>query len=325
MISSLRSRWERVPADRRRIIADSLRATIVLAIVVFLVVRISQLGWRAVLDGLPRTPWFYLIFLIMYFTLPVTEAVAYGLIWRRSPWQLLPATLRKRVYNRDVAGLTGEISLYFWARRAVDGASSRVFHGLKDNTIVASLTSVGFATAVLVVLLASGAIALPPRIAGHQLELSVGILLMGGALVALAVRYRRTILVLSRRMLLALGTLHLSRLVVVHVLQIALWAVVIPGVELRVWLTFLAMQIIVARLPIIPGRDLVFAGVGIEMSRGLAMPEPAIASLLIATSALDRLLNLAVFAVASWVDRPGRSSATSPGTDPEQATPPPSG
>jgi len=128
----------------------------------YLVLRLNQLGWGDLLHGLPRTPWFYVIFVLMYFTLPMTETVAYSLIWKRPTLELLPAMLRKRVYNRELVGFTGELSLYVWARRAVDGATNRVFHAVKDNTIVASLASVGFATTVLVILLVTGTVSLPP-------------------------------------------------------------------------------------------------------------------------------------------------------------------
>lgn len=325
MISVLRSRWARLPEPRRQQVTRIVRGVLATAIIAYLAVRLSRLGWSEVVNALPRSPWFYLIFLLMYFTLPLTEAVAYSLIWNRPTWQLLPATLRKRVYNREIAGLSGEISLYFWARRTVDGVSSRVFHGLRDNTIVASVASVGFATTVLVVLLVTGTVALPPRIAQHQVGLGGAVLVMGSALITLAVRYRKSILVLSRRLLVTVGLLHLFRLSVIHVLQVVLWAVAIPGVALNVWLTFLAMQIVVTRLPVLPSRDLVFVGVGIEMSRGLPVPEAAIAGLLLVTSGLDRLLNVAVFGFATLADRVHRRGSAPPaGPAVDPTVPPPS-
>jgi len=58
----------------------------------------------------------------------------------------------------------------------------------------------------------------------------------------------------------ALGV-HFVRLIATIALTILLWHFALPGVPLRWWMTLASVQILVSRLPLVPNKDVVFAGV----------------------------------------------------------------
>lgn len=51
-------------------------------IVGYLAYRLTTIGWAELWTSMPTTPWFYVLLLLMYATLPVTEMVLYGTAWR---------------------------------------------------------------------------------------------------------------------------------------------------------------------------------------------------------------------------------------------------
>jgi hypothetical protein len=280
-----------------------LRYALTAGILVYLVYRLSTIGWAEIWRSLPVTPWFYLIFIGMYLALPVMDSLAYRLSWHFPFWTGLPAFLKKRVYNKDVLGYSGEVYLYAWAKKHLSLSEREILGTVKDNTIVSSVASTFFAVTVLVVLFFSGSIALD----GLLTPTNTGYAILGAlavtALVALAVRFRRVLFRVSGRTMVAIFLLHVTRLTLVSLLQVLQWSVVLPDVELRVWLTFFAVQLVTSRIPFLPSRDLIFFGASVELSRILDVSSAGIAGMMLVASVLDKSVNFVLFLTLSLFDR----------------------
>ena len=71
------------------------------------------------------------------------------------------------------------------------------------------------------------------------------------------------------------------------------------------------------RLPSLFSNNLIFVAAGIEMAVGLELPTAGVAGMLLASTALDKLMNLTVFLGTSLADRyvrqPAEIAAGSPG------------
>jgi hypothetical protein len=300
----LRVRWRRFAATRwGRWVTWSARQLLTVAVVGYLVYRMSQIGWAEIWAELPRTPWFYVIFAAMYLVLPVFQAIIFGLIWSLSPVYLFPATLKKRIYNKDVLSYSGDVYLYFWARDRLKRPARAVMHAIKDNAILSSVMSTLVAFGLLATFLLSGLVAVPSFLAERGGQYVIGTAIVFGILLAAGVKFRRNVFRLSGQLLLAVSALHLVRLLAVMSLQVLEWDVVIPGVDLRIWFTYLAVQIMVTRIPFLPSRDLIFLAFGIEMASAVQLPRAAIAGVLGVHSMLDKGLNLLLFSVLSVWDR----------------------
>ena len=71
--------WSARPGGKR--VQQVARWFVTAAVVVYLVARFSEIGWAAILRELPTNGWFYVLFLVLYATLPVVESVIYRLAW----------------------------------------------------------------------------------------------------------------------------------------------------------------------------------------------------------------------------------------------------
>jgi hypothetical protein len=60
-------------------------------------------------------------------------------------------------------------------------------------------------------------------------------------------------------------------------------------------MTLLAVQIMITRIPLLPSRDLIFLGTGIEMSGFINVSTSSMAGMLLASSVLNKILNLVFF------------------------------
>ena len=301
----LRVHWDRFAnSTRGEWILWTLRQVLTAGVVGYLVYRMSIIGWTDIWQSMPRTPWFYIIFAGMYLTLPIFQSLIFGLIWGQSPLDLLPPAVKKRVYNKDVLSYSGDVYLYFWARKRLpDWTDRELMHAIKDNAIVSSVASTIVAFGLLAGFLFSGYVALPDSIAQHEVLYLIGALIVIGIVIAVGVNFRSAVFGLAGRVLASIFGLHVARLFVVMTLQILEWKVVVPEVDLEIWFTFLSLQIITGRIPFLPSRDLIFMAAGIELAGAVQVSKAAIAGVLGVHSVLDKSINALLFAAVSVWDR----------------------
>ncbi len=262
----------------------------------WLVFQLMDMGWREVLSAAPTTPWFYLIFAANYMVLPLSEALIFGRLWRKPRKGLIGVGITRRIVNRQMFTYAGEFYLYLWARQNIGVSEPAVRHAVKDNAIVSGLMSTVVAVSVTGTFIAMGYVALPGAIASRSWLIPVGV----GAIVVLlilAYRLRGKLTRLSAGDTAFLGLVHVSRFLIVYTLQVAMWAVVAPEVELRVWLTILVLMMVVQRIPFLPSGDLVFMNASVGVSRSMDGAGEEVMALLIVAGLIDRLLNALLFAV----------------------------
>lgn len=304
-LARLRVRWNRFSESQwgQRILTG-VRRLITVGVVGYLLYRMWLIGWEEVLASLPRTPWFYVIFVGIYFVLPIFQALIFRILWKQPFRRLFPPMLKKRVYNKDVMGYSGEVYLYFWGRKIMpERPASDLLHPIKDNAIVSSVASTVIALGLLGVFLLTGIIVLPDVVVRHGVAYAVGGAVVVAVVVFAAVKFRQTVIRLSGRMLGVVFLMHVARLLLVQGLQVLQWNVVVPEISLSVWCTFLAVQIILASLPFIPSRDLLFVAAGIELAGVMQVSRAAIAGLFVVQSMLDKATNLVLFSAVSVWDR----------------------
>lgn len=265
------------------------------AIASYLIYKLTLIGWDNVWESLPQTPWFYILLLAMFFCLPLFQVLIYRVAWKVNSGDLFLALLNKRVLDKDVLGYSGEAYLYLWARKNVDKPEKEILHVLKDNVILSSTASTLVAVSLLGAFFAFGSVKLPEEWVNPSAFHIAVLVLIVILVVGLAVKFRKSILFLKRKQILTIFFLHIARLLVVQGLQVIQWAVVMPEVPLINWMTLLAAQIIITRIPLLPSRDLIFMGTGIEMSEFISISSSSMAGMLLASSVISKILNLMFF------------------------------
>jgi hypothetical protein len=242
-------------------LADGLRRWLPIAGPIFsigilaaVIWRLQQLDFGAIWERIPTSPGFWLLFPFYYFALSIADWVIFRRLWRIPP--AVAALLRKRLSNDLLVGYSGELYFYTWARRRGD-ISGAPFGAIKDVAILSAIagnvvTLILFALAYPV--LGRADLGIQPHVA----LLSV-IIIVGPSLLALMLRgHLFSLPGAETRFVLAV---HFTRLIAVIALTILLWHFALPDVPLRWWMTLASLQILVSRLPLVPNKDVVFAGI----------------------------------------------------------------
>lgn len=271
-------------------------------IVGYLAYRLTTIGWAELWASMPTTPWFYVLLLLMYATLPVTEMVLYGTAWGARYRSLLPALLRKRVLNNDVLGYSGEAYFYVWARRETNLDALDVLRTIKDNVIISSVASTSVAFSLLALFFLTGQIELLRQYLPDETSTVAAGLAVVILVVSVGVNFRRALFSLPSRILWLIGGGHLLRFVLNNGFQVLQWAVVIPEVSAGTWITLLALYIVIQQIPFVPSRGLVFMSAGVGLSGTLQIPTAALASMLLTNSLIDRTLNFATYVGTTALD-----------------------
>ena len=308
-IPAARSSWWQWPAEsQRRVTAlRVLRALFLVGILSYLGYKLTEIGWEPVWEERPTHPLFYLFFLLLYFLLPLTEMLIYRITWPYDVRRGFPAFLKKRIYNREVLAYAGEVYFVAWASKNVDLPRKELLKTIRDTNIVSSAASTMIALVLLGVFLYVDHLSMTDLIGDHSLSDFVGGGLLGVVLVLLGLRFRKYLFSMAAQTALLIFAIQGLRLVLGQALQIAQWSVMMPAVPLSVWFTFAAISIILTRIPFILNHNLVFMGVGVELSSSLGIPEAAMFSMLAVLVVLDKLMNFSLLALIALPVRKQRA------------------
>jgi hypothetical protein len=280
--------WQRVQNPARFVL---------LALVLVVLWRdLAAIGWGALAHHLPTTPWFYAIFIINYLSLPFYEVIIYHWLWRTGPG-VLPALLRKRVFNEAVLEYSGETALFVWAKNHTGVPDRDVFGNIRDVNIL-SVLAANLVTVVVLVVVVFGA---ADRLGvGDAAMLRQGMMMSGGVgavLVVLAVVFRRRFLSMTLGKMAGISGLHTLRLCTWMVLQATQWHVAVPQVGWNIWAIFIALQMAVGRLPLIPAKELFFAGLAIKLGEKITLAPAMVAGLFLASSGLNMIVHGVMYVV----------------------------
>jgi len=291
------------------------RRAVLITLVFYLGYRILQVGVAELLASLPTSPLFYIIAVCLYLALPVSDAIGYRLIFHHLPlWRAFAAFLRKRVYNKDVVGYSGEIYLFLWFKRALGIDEKQAFHAVKDYNLVSSICATTWAITVLAAIVLTGSIEVIADYVAHPRYYLLGGTVAVAVAAFLLYQFRRRLLGTPIRRIAGIAVVHVARLALVSVLRVVQWMVVLPGTPLATWLTLLAAEIVLTRLPFLPSKDLLFAGAAFTLAPLLDLPTAPLIAMLVTAGFLERFLNLLVFIgppAAGLVRRAGRKHPAS--------------
>ncbi len=239
---------------RKGIVARGLTPLLSAAILIAALWQLRYLDVRGVIAMVPRSPLFWLLFAAGYLALPASEWVIYRRLWNLPPRGFL-ALLRKRISNEIIAGYSGELYFYAWARRHASLVGTP-FGAIKDVSILSAVVA-NVCTLVLAAVSWQSLVAL-------NLGTDAIVMIVSAASIALpsvvALVMRKRLFTLPRDELGRIAVIHLLRIVATTVFAAALWAVALPAAPLAWWLVLATLRLLVSRLPFLPNKDIVFAG-----------------------------------------------------------------
>ena len=225
-----------------------------LALLVAVAVQFRDLDFARVRALLPASPVFWVAFAVYYLAGPVSEWAVYRRLWAM-PLAGIGALLRKLVANELLLGYLGEAQFYAWAR-ARSRLSAAPFGAIKDMTILSALVGNG-ATLVMLTFAWPYVSAGQLGLQGNTAFASLGVVLVTSLGILL---FRRQLFSLPRRELWFMAYVHLARIVVILIASAVMWHAVLPAVAITLWLVLATLRMLISRLPLLPNKDVVFAG-----------------------------------------------------------------
>ncbi len=263
-----------------------------LAMLVVVAVQFGDISFAEVSGMIPSNPLFWVVFAGYYLAGPISEWFIYKRLWAM-PLAGIGALLRKLVSNEILLGYLGEAQFYGWARARLKFVAAP-FGAIKDVTILSALAG-NFATLAMLAwawpLIASGMLGLE----GRTVFISLGVVLVTSFLILL---FRQKLFSLPKRDLWFITGVHLARIVAVVVLSAMMWHLVLPTVEVSLWIVMATLRMLVSRLPLLPNKDVVFAGIAVFLLGN----ELEIASLMTLMAVLLLVTHLAVGALFAVLD-----------------------
>ncbi|MEM9750733.1 MAG: hypothetical protein AAF869_07255, partial [Pseudomonadota bacterium] len=251
---------ERLDRPVFRWIGRLAHIVLIAGVAVYLLYRLSELGWAEVWRALPASPWFYILFALRFAALPLFELLIYQRLWRTPLWRSLPVFIRKRVYNFAVVGYSGEAYLCLWGGRQRGLNERAVLLAVKDSNILSALASNALTVLLVGAMAYTGQLKeIASASPGVEIYFFAGAGL-AGFLVAAVAYFRRQVLTAPPDDTRFVLGIHFTRLLFVQTLLAAQYAVAIPGTPITAWLMFLAAQLVLDRIPLLPNKDLLFVG-----------------------------------------------------------------
>lgn len=269
-----------------------------LVVLSWLVYQLSNIGWLDVWQALPTQPLFYVLFLILFIQLPLFEIFIYRLTWYFNALQSIPIFFIKRVFNKDIMGYSGEVYFFTWATKILGIKKTEAFQIIKDNNIISSVASTLMSIGLLSIFFFTNQIKIIDWIANQNLMYVVGGIIAVIALLIFFIKFRHLVISMPSKTALQIFGLQMGRLLLVQTLNLFMYYVVLPTVPLYIWFTYIAIEIILSRIPFLPSKDLIFVGIGISIAGSLPVSQEAIAGIVVARSVLGKIGGFASFGIA---------------------------
>ncbi|MDZ7773414.1 MAG: hypothetical protein U5K31_11845 [Balneolaceae bacterium] len=283
---------------------------VVLGVIIY---QLTGIGWGTFLAALPDVAMFYALFLLIYFLLPFSEALAYKICWGTPYLHSIPIFLKKRIFNKDVMGYSGEVVLLHWATQSIPRSRRQLFRDIRDMNIISSAASTMVGVGLLVFLVLTGQIQALNFLFDGSVIGSAGVwdYTVGGAIalaiILIAYRFRDWLFSMPVGIASKVFSIHFLRMLLLYSAEILQWHLVLPEIGLEIWFTFLSIRIIISRIPFIPSQDLVATSTNIELARVLNVSVAPVSGLFLAHDVLGKIFNLFFYLYYSWQERRGKS------------------
>lgn len=247
------------PQDRGRRLTWGRALTMALSVFVLAaaVWQARSLSLADIAALLPSSPVFWLVFAISNLAGPASEWLIFRKLWSITS-RAFGALIRKLIYNELLLGYLGEVYFYTWARRRLPMAATP-FGAVKDVAILSAVAG-NIMTLALIALAYPYLALLPLAKNGDDIAWSLAFVV---SISLVPFLWRRQIFSLQRGELWMVFGIHMGRIVATTLLNAVLWALVLPDVAIGWWVVLSAIRLLVSRLPFVPNKDVVFAGIAV--------------------------------------------------------------
>jgi len=312
---------ERVPPRARRNAQRAFSLLFLIAIGTVLYRQLEGTDWPEVLRSLPKSPWFYILFLARFFLMPCVEALCYSAVWAINLFRYFGVFLLKLILNVSVAGGAGDLYFMLWAVRTLRMSYRKAFSGVKDVTLLSAAAANAVAVVVLGAYLVLGDLTLMQSVRPQALGAIIGVTLAAAVLSLLVILFRGKVLGVSTSVMWRVLAYHGVRSAGTIALFGWQWTVGLPGSVFTAWIGLLVVELLVARTPLLPAREFVFLSLALALADTIDAPKAQVTALFLTDTGLRQIVLVTSLIVSMlWRAKPlplpldpGEGSPTVPG------------
>lgn len=236
-----------------------LGTAITMAVLVAALMQLAQVDLAQVWAVVPTSPAFWLVYALSYFAGPFGDYMIFRRLWR-IPADGFLALLRKLIGNELVTGYVGDLYFYTWARQRTT-MTSAPFGAVKDVAILSAMAA-NAVTLVLMIMAYPLLDTLHLGIDSSSFFASVAVMLVISSGILL---FRKKLFSLPANDLWHVTGVQVARVVATLVLTGWCWHLALPAESAQLWVLLSAMRMLLSRLPFLPNKDVVFAGLAVFM------------------------------------------------------------
>lgn len=247
------------PQDRspKLTLARILSSGLSLFVILAALYQARNVNFSDVVGLIPDSPVFWLVFAIAYLVGPISEWFIFRRLWGVGP-RAFAALVRKLIYNELLVGYLGEAYFYGWARKNLKFVTAP-FGAVKDVAVLSAMAG-NIITLIFLALAFPFVRLLPLHDHAEAIGWSLAFVIGSSLAVMLC---RRTLFSLERRELTMVFLVNTGRILASTFLSASLWYIVLPDTALVWWLVLATIRLLISRLPFVPNKDVVFAGVAV--------------------------------------------------------------
>ena len=281
-----------------KIVIQFVRWGIPIALLLVIGHRLSEMGWREIWTARPASIGFYALLVAQFFMQPFGDYFVYRNLWGTASTPPMRVILRKRLMNTFMLDYSGEAFFYFWAQRNLSLPPGMLVHGIKDSNLLSAGAGLTMVWILGLILLATGGLHIPVLPGQTWMYVVIGtvpLVLCAGLLLA-----HRKVTVLGRGQIVTTFLIHFLRACIVLGIEFGLWQLsgALPSAVAS--LQFVALRLVITRLPLVPNKDLIFVGVGIAAAGVAKAAVTPVATVLVILAAADLVL-AATVASLPWL------------------------
>jgi hypothetical protein len=295
--AGLLARLKAHPAGRLSL--PILRWLIPISLLVIIARRLSELGWHEIWSARPDNPVFYVLLVTQFLVQPFGDYLIYRNLWGLANAPPMAVILRKRVMNTFMLDYSGELFFFLWAQKHLKLERGVLLHAIKDSNVLSAGAGLAMLYLITLLLIACGGLQIPLSISAHGwLYFLVGSVPL--ILCATLILGRRKLTVLTPMQIAITFLIHFMRALSALAVEFWLWQLsgALPSAVAS--LQFVALRLVVTRLPLVPNKDLIFVGAGIAAAGLAKVALTPVATVLLILAAADLILALG-FAGLPWV------------------------
>ncbi len=269
-----------------RVLRPALRFGVPLLLLALIGYGLTHVGWANIYQARPTALSFYLVVLVPFFVQPIADLCIYRNLLRAGGALPLTIFLRKRYMNNIMLDYSGEVYFFLWARKNLKIKDSTLLHAVKDSSVLSASAGLIVLWVMLLALVVAGIVKIPVVSRGTWWVVAAGSLpLVFAAALFLG---QKQLSQTSRKDMVITFVLHFARALTVMGLEFLTWLFSGALPSTGDCLKFVALRLLVTRLPLVPNKELVFVGVGVAAAGLMHISAPKVAAVLVLITVIDR-------------------------------------